>query len=286
MTQTAQKPVQLTLEAMVAKFRDSRPDLIAPFEQIKPELEAGTGAQALSNLIATEVKTRFEGGLSVYCWTGKTDAFELNVAKPFDPQPQRPSEAQQQAQAQELRAAPAVPPEAPGPVQTTEAAETPPADHPSLPETTENAAEAATEATPGLFTALSDLLGDSTLLMTVARTGEAGGQPVLTVTVVPQGEEDAFSPVCLTGTVAELDTHFVSALSVKADAKKSLEAQIEALAAADKALEEAKKAEVAAKNKQTEAKKKAAQKKEEEEKAEEKKAEEKAKAEKSQEALF
>lgn len=279
MTQTAQKPVQLTLEKVVAKFRDSRPDLIAPFEHIKPELEAGTGAQALSNLIATEVKTRSEGGLTVYCWTGKTDAFELNVAKPFDPQPQRPSEAQQQAQ--EPRAAPKVAQEPPEPAQIPEAAETLTADHPSLPETTENAAEAAAEATPGFFTALSDLLSDSTLLMTVAPTGEADGQPVLTVTVVPQGEEDAFSPVCLTGTVAELDTHFVSALSAKADSKKSLEAQIEALAAADKALEEAKKAEVAAKNKQTEAKKKATQKKEEEAKAEEK-----AEAEKSQEALF
>ena len=281
MTQTAQKPVQLTLEKVVAKFRDSRPDLIAPFEHIKPDLEAGTGAQALGNLIATEVKTRSEGGLTVYCWTGKTDAFELNVDKPFGPQPQRPSEAQQQAQA-----APKVLSEAPEPVRTTEAAETPPADHPSLPETTESTAEAAAEATPGLFTALSDLLGDSTLLMTVARTGEADGQPVLSVTVVPQSEEDAFSPLCLTGTIAELDTHFVSALSAKADSKKSLEAQIEALTAADKALEEAKKAEVAAKNKQTEAKKKATQKKEEEAKAEEKKAEEKAEAEKSQEALF
>lgn len=286
MTQTAQKPVQLTLEAMVAKFRDSRPDLIAPFEQIKPELEAGTGAQVLSNLIATEVKTRSEGGLTVYCWTGKTDTFELKVLKPFDPQPQRLSEAQQQAQAQEPQAVPEMPPQTPEPAQTPQAAETLPANHPPLPETTENAAQAAAEITPGLFTALSDLLGDSTLLMTVAPTGEADGQPVLTVTVVPRGEEDAFSPVCLTGTVAELDTHFVSALTAKADSKKSLEAQIEALAAADKALEEAKKAEVAAKNKQTEAKKKATQKKEEDAKAEEKKAEEKAEAEKSQEALF
>ena len=88
------------------------------------------------------------------------------------------------------------------PSQTTEAAETLPTDYPSLAETTDNAAEAAAEITPGLFTALSDLLGDSTLLMTVAPTGEADRQPVLTVTVVPQGEEDAFSPVCLTGTVA------------------------------------------------------------------------------------
>ena len=172
-----------------------------------------------------------------------------------------------------------VPPE---PAQIPEAVETLTADHPPQPETTENAAEAATGAIPGLFTALSNLLGDSTLLMTVAPTGEADGQPVLTVTVVPQGEEDTFSPVCLTGTVAELDTHFVSALTAKADAKKSLTEQIEALAAADKALEEAKKAEVAAKAKQTEAKNKATQKKEAEEKAEEKKAEEKAEAEKQQ----
>lgn len=75
--------------------------------------------------------------------------------------------------------------------------------------------------------------------MTVARTSEKGKEPVLTVTVIPQGEE-AFTPICLEGTVSELDTHFVSALTAKAESKKSLAQQIEALKAADKALEEAK----------------------------------------------
>ena len=43
MTQTAQKPISLTLESMLAKFKESFPNLVAPFEAIKPELRAGRG---------------------------------------------------------------------------------------------------------------------------------------------------------------------------------------------------------------------------------------------------
>ena len=136
-----------------------------------------------------------------------------------------------------------------------------------------------------MFTALLGLLGDSTLLMTVARTGEESDAPVLTVTVVPQGEE-AFSPICLTGSVSELDVHFIAALTTKAASRESLAEQVAALKIADQALEEAKKQEVATKTKQAEAKKKSVQKKEEEAKAEEKKVEEKQGAEKPQEKLF
>lgn len=121
--------------------------------------------------------------------------------------------------------------------------------------------------------------------MTVARTGKASDEPVLTVTVVPQGDE-AFTPICLTGSVSELDTHFIAALTAKAASRDSFAKQVEALKIADQALEEAKKQEVAAKNKQIEAKKKSVQKKEEEAKAEEKRVEEKHGAEKPQEKLF
>ena len=117
-----------------------------------------------------------------------------------------------------------------------------------------------------LFAALAALLGDSTLLMTVARTGEEGEEPVLTVTVVPQGETESFTPICLTGSVSELDTHFVAALESKAENKKSLEQAVADLEAADKELEEAKKVEAETKRKQAASKKKAAEKKEEGEK--------------------
>ena len=270
MTQTAQKPVQFTLTTMLAKFEEGFPSLVEPFERIKPDLEKGTGAQVLANLIGCEVEVRAEQDLTVYSWAGRSDIFELSIPKPFEPRPQRPSETQQQAQVQE---------ETPGAAQTPVAqAEAPPQPGPA------ELAEAPGTA-PGLFTALLGLLGDSTLLMTVARTGEESDAPVLTVTVVPQGEE-AFSPICLTGSVSELDVHFIAALTTKAVSRESLAEQVAALKIADQALEEAKKQEVAAKNKQTEAKKKSVQKKEEEAKAEEKKGEEKQGAEKPQEKLF
>ena len=270
MTQTAQKPVQLTLTTMLAKFKEGFPSLVAPFEQIKPDLEKGTGAQVLANLIGCEVEVKAEQGLTVYSWAGRSDTFELGIPKPFEPRPQRPSETQQRAQVQE---------ETPGAAQTpVPQAEAPPqsdpAELPGLPATA-----------PGLFTALLGLLGDNTLLMTVAQTSKESEEPVLTVTVVPQGEE-TFSPICLTGSVSELDVHFIAALTAKATSRESLAEQVEALKIADQALEEAKKQEVAAKNKQTEAKKKSVQKKEEEAKAEEKKVEEKREAEKPQEKLF
>lgn len=276
MTQTGQKPVQLTLAAMLAKFKDTHPQLVAPFEQIKPDLEQGTGQQALANLIHCEVEARTEQGLTIYKWEGKSNTFELSVPKPFDPHPQRSSETQQQAQVQEE---PQAPPEAPRDTpEPAQASEPQPEDIPELepgipelPEGVGTASETVLEAAPGMFASLAALLGDSTLLMTVARTGKEDDEPVLTVTVVPQ-EENSFTPLCLEGNVSELDTHFVAALAAKAESKKSLAEQIEAAAAADKALEEAKKKEVEAKNKQVAAKNKATQKKEDEAKADEKKA--------------
>lgn len=281
MTQTA-PTVQLTLESMLAKFKDKHPTLIEPFEKIRPELEEGTGTKALANLISCEVDVATEQGFFVYSWTGQNSPFELRVPKPFDPHPQHSGEMQQQTQVQEAEPEPE-----PTPQTTQDGAE--PAVDPPAPEETAPPAEvgpATVETTPsGLFTALATLIGDSTLLMTVARTSKEGKEPVLTVTVIPQGE-DAFTPVCLEGAASELDTHFVSALTARAESKKSVAQQIEALKAADKELEEAKKQEVAAKTKQADAKKKAADKKEEQAKVEEAKVEEQAETEKQQEALF
>lgn len=101
MTQTAQQPVQLTLETMVAKFRGKHHDLTLPFEKLRPELEAGTGAQALANLIACKVDLVTEQESLVYRWTGQNNPFELRIPKPFDPHPQHSGEMQQQAQVQE-----------------------------------------------------------------------------------------------------------------------------------------------------------------------------------------
>ena len=276
MTESA-SPSQITLSGMRDLFAQKFPNLVGPFDQIKPDLEAGRGAQALANLITCEVKVRDEQGLSTYHWTGKSGPFEMKVPKPFDPAPQRPNETQQQAQGQSEE--PSTPHEAPR--TAPESPETPEAqdEPPEVPEADSDsqgvndekeAAEPDSAAAPvpaqGLFAALAELIGDSTLLMTVAKTGEVGKEPVLTVTVVPQGETESFTPVCLTGTVSELDTHFVAALESKAESRKSLEQAVADLVAADKELEEAKKVETETKRKQAASKKKAAEKKEEGEK--------------------
>ena len=38
MTQTAHKPISLTLESMLAKFKESFPNLVEPFEKLRPDL--------------------------------------------------------------------------------------------------------------------------------------------------------------------------------------------------------------------------------------------------------
>ena len=266
MIQTAERPIQLTLESMLAKFRDKHPALVEPFERLKLELERGEGAQPLANLIGCEVALETRGGLHVYGWQGQTGHFELHVPRPFEPQPQQ----------QGAQEPPAVVPESV------------PADEPESPPSPSAEPEPgpAQAVTPGLFAVLAALLGDGTLLMTVARTGEEGGAPLLNVTVVPHGDAPGLEPVCLEGTAGELDTHIVTALTAKADGRRRIEAQIEALKAADKALEEAKKVEVAAKNKQVDAKKKGLKDKEGQEKAEAQKVEPAPEAPQPQAALF
>ena len=249
MTQRAE-PSQITFSAMRDLFAQKFPDRVEPLDQVKPELEAGKGAQALANLIGCEVEVRDEPGFSTYCWTGRSGPFELKVPKPFEPLPQRPSEPRQQ-QVRELVEEPVALPVEAEPEQVQQSP------HPEP----EPAPPAAT--TQGLFTALAALLSDSTLLMTVARTGEEDKEPVLTVTVVPQGETESLTPVCLTGSVTELDAHFVSALESKAESRKRIEQAVADLKAADKELEEAKKKEVEEKRKQAEAKKKSTTKLEE-----------------------
>jgi PRTRC genetic system protein E len=251
MTQSAE-PSQITFSAMRDLFAQKFPDRVRPFDQVKPELEAGKGAQALANLIGCEVEVRDEQGFSTYCWTGRSGPFEMKVPKPFDPAPQRPSEPQQQRQVQEVVEETVELPVEAAPEQVEES---PPAEPESAPP--------AATITKGLFATLAVLLGESTLLMTVARTGEEGEEPVLTVTVVPQGETECITPVCLTGSATELDAHFVAALESKAESRKRLEQAVADLKAADKELEEAKKEEVEAKRKQTEAKKKSTAKLEE-----------------------
>ncbi len=279
MTETMQKSKQLSLGELQTLFEQSYPQLVEPFKLAKPKLEDGTGQQDLANLIGCEVAMRQESGLHIYSWSGtKGNPHEMRVPRAFEPQPIRANETQQQAQIQEAEPTPELEVFEPA----TEGAE---AELKPAPKAAPENVASLEVTTSGMFAVLAKILGDATLLMTVARTDEAEGEPRLTVTVVPEGESD-LSPICLSGTPGELDTHFVNALTSRADTKAGLEAQIEALKAADEALEEAKKEEVAAKNKQTEAKKKATQKKEAEAHAEAEEAKKKAEADKQKVELF
>ncbi len=262
-------PTQITFSAMHDLFAQKFPDLVGLFDQAKPDLEQGKGAQALANLINCEVDVQNDQGFSTYRWTGRSGPFEMRIPKPFDPQSQRLTGTQQQAQVQgkepgTLQEAPEVAaesPEAPDNHSEVPVAASDSQDASGEKEAAESDPAPANVPAQGFFPALAALLGDSTLLMTVAKTGEEGKEPVLTVTVVPQAETESFTPVCLTGSVTELDTHFVAALETKVESRKSLEQAVADLKTADKALEDAKKAEAESKCKQTASKNKAAEKK-------------------------
>ena len=275
MTEPVQKPYQFTLATMLEKLTQGSPTYIQPFKQLRPKLEDGSGAHELAKLIHCDVDLQENEGLYLYSWNGTKGArYELSVPKPFEPQPTRVSEPQQQAQAQRQSE------EEPAKADTQPTKATPElaglfsdADTSAVAsKPTPEAPENVPPATGGLFKALAALLGDATLLLTVAPTGASDGEPRLTVTALPESES-AFSPICLEGSIGELDLYFVSALTSRAQHKAGLKQQIEALEAADKAVEEAKKREVEAKTKQAEAKKKAATKKEEEAKKVEQQAE-------------
>lgn len=295
MTQTTQKPTVLTYDKLHAKFEEKFPQLIAPLEQAKDKLERGEGAQDLANIISCQVDMREESTSFVYTWTGQAgQAFEYPVLKPFNPTPERkPQEAPEAHEEQQAQQEAANPPEA----AETDAGATDEAQEPSepTPEPDEapkiaEAAPNATPSSPGIFSALAELIGQSTLLMTIAKVDDD-----MTVNVMPFGDDkdSSVSALCLTATPAELDVGFVEAVSVKVEGRKNLAAQIEELKAAEKELEtakkaeaDAKKAETAKKNKVAEAKKKEEDKKKAAEAEQAKKDAEQAENAGTQEAIF
>ena len=197
-----------------------------------------------------------------YRWEGRSGTFKLQVSKPFDPNPPRLSQTQHaQLQGEELLAQ--TPPEvvsqkAPEPLDTP----------PEPPEATSLSEEASEKPelvrnTSGIFSALANLIGESTLLTTLCKHGDD-----LSVTLTPFGDDKASTApsITLTATAAELDEGFVQAVAVKTESRKALAEQIEALEEAEKELVDAKKAETEAKTKDAKEKKVAAGKKQEEEK--------------------
>jgi PRTRC genetic system protein E len=272
MTQTA-TVTRLTLEQLGAMCKEKAPDKLPLFEEVSRDLTNPLNdriacKEKLEVFVRCPVRFRVVGNEELYSWEGKNGTYELGLMKaPRDSTPEVVEESPLLFE---------VPPEA--------QAEPPAEPEQPRSEPQEAQAQQAQPAPSGLFAALAALLGDVTLLMTVARTGEEAGEPVLTVTVVPQGEEEGLSPVCLEGSVTELEVHFVSALTSKAESKKRLERAVAEMKAADKELEEAKKQEAEAKREQAESKKKAAEKKEA--KVEEKEETKEPKAPEPQAALF
>lgn len=288
MTHTAEKPIQLTYGKLHEKFKSNFPTLLAPLELTKDKLERGEGAQDLADIIKCEVKRSEEATAFVYTWEGqKGQVFECRVLKPFDPKPERQPEAPQEppeeaATVQEtVKTVEATQEDTPAPAEAQDTPDASPEPDGEAPPPTPE--PNAPSSSPGLFTALAELIGDSTLLMTLAKhDGD------LTVNVMPFGEDKDvnIAAICLTGTPAELDAGFAEAVSVKVEGCKNLAEQIEALKAAEKELADAKKAEVDAKKSEADKKKKEAEAKRKED--EKKKQEEAQQAEKAkrQEALF
>jgi len=274
MSQAAADPIRLTVPMLEKVLQDRCPSVLPSFAALKDRLSDPESKNDLGQIIKLEVESEVLNGLTLFRWRGKQGMFQLEVPRPFEPngvtkEPEaRPTDAPTPAQEpQEAAVQPAVDKDTPEIEQGALSLQEPsPEAAPVQEKTPTPQPELEEPETPvhtrGLFVALAELLGDSTLLMTVAKTGTEGKEPVLTVTVVPQGEDDVFSPVCLEGTVSELDSGFVGALQGKAQSRKALQEQVEALKAADKELEEAKRKEAEAKRKQAENKKKAAEKKE------------------------
>lgn len=288
MTQTAEKPISLTYDKLHEKFETNFPTLLAPLERAKAKLDRGEGAQELANIIHCEVQTKETPTEFVYTWKGqKGTDFEYHVLKPFDPTPaHKPEPVQEAPEVPEAHQDTDEPPaeasdeptevEALLPVLQPEAeAETPASQPTANPERPSSSA--------GLFTALAELIGSSTLLMTVAKHDDE-----LTVNIMPFGDDKDthISAVCVSATPAELDEGFAEVIRVKVEGRKSLAEQTEALKQAEKALADAKKAEADAKKVEGGKKKKASENRkmeDEKKKQEEEAAAEKAKA---QEALF
>lgn len=291
MTQTAEKPIALSYDKLHEKFEQNFPTLLAPLEQIKEKLDRGEGAQDLANIISCEVKETEEPTAFVYTWTGqKGQVFECRVLKPFEPKPERKTEVSQDAPeapeessslqestgdaqvAEEGAHAPVEAEETSHATPKVEAETGEPTPEPTIP-----------NSSPGLFSALAKLIGDTTLLMTLAKHDDD-----LTVNVMPFGEDkdSSIAAICLTGTPAELDEGFAQAIAVKVQGRQSLAEQIEAIKAAEKKLADAKKAEADTKKAEAAKKTKVAEAKKKEEEKKKQDEEKEAERAKSQEALF
>jgi PRTRC genetic system protein E len=312
---TASEPIRLTPQMVERMYREHCPEKVERFKEVNaalqdPAVPLETRRAKLQELLQYRVEVEELKGGVFYRWEGARGIYQLEIAMPFEPnrRPNGNGAAQPPlAASQESQEAQRVPSEESS--KNSSSAQSDPArSAASLQEdasltagTKEEMAEQMKPlsssggdlggvdprmetSTAGLFTALAELLGDTTLLMSISRTGDEQGQPVLIVNVVPKGEGDTapFTPLSLEGTVSELDAHFLTAIQSKAESRKRLEEAIAEEKEADRALADAKKQEAEVKKKQAEAKKKSAEKKEEQVRVEEKKAE----AAKQQEALF
>lgn len=255
------RPVRLNLSLFKDMLERHCPSRLPQFETTRATLEDKNATleariEQLHELVCRPVRHEGLQGMDIYHWQGKEQPFALEIVHSFEPHPTKPT-LTTTSEPDAMEELPPAPVEETTEQQAQASAPTPEGEPQAEPEP-----ELSMPATSqGLFAALAELLGDSTLLMTVAHTGEEGKEPVLTVTVVPQGDGESFSPVCLEGTVSEFDNGFVGALQNKVESRKTFQEQIEALKAADKELEEAKKQEVEVKRKQADNKKKAIEKK-------------------------
>jgi PRTRC genetic system protein E len=273
---TAADPIRLTPQMVERMYREHCPQKVERFKEVHamlqdPAIPLETRKEKLQELLTYHVEVEELKGGVFYRWEGARGTYQLEIAMPFEPNrhPNGNGAAQPTlAAAQEQQEAQRVPAEESSknsgsaqsePAQSTgnlqdNTSLTPNGLTPSRSRSGNSSRDTpGVEASAaGLFTALAELLGGTTLLMSISKTGDEQGQPVLMVNVVPKGEGDTvpFTPISLEGTASELDAHFLTAIQSKAEGRKRLEEAIAEEKEADKALAEAKKKKAEAANQQ------------------------------------
>ncbi len=180
MTQTVEKSTQITFEKLTKKFEEHFPHLLEPLELAKPKLDRGEGAGDLANIINCEVKVEERDTSYVYTWAGQSGGnFECHILKPFSPHTQRQPTAPEtafrtpevQPVSDDVRATPKEAPATPQNPDEEQAVRVTTSE--KKPEPTPDPEPITTPPTfpPGIFAALAELIGENTLLMTLAKHG-------------------------------------------------------------------------------------------------------------------
>lgn len=224
------KHYKITADDLETSVKQHKPELLGAFETIKPKLNKLVTQKELSAFIGEPVEVRAEDTHLYYTWKKGEASYEMCVARRVETTAdQAPSTQPAELSNADSKATLSAPEE--GAVSTGETEVPAPAATPNVIQDT---------LSRGIFAALELLVGKDTFMMSFCKTG---GRLQVTVS----GFDEAFQPICLTGTADELEAGLPGVLLDRAAAVNAFEAQVAALKKADKDLQDAKKEEATAK---------------------------------------